>query len=304
MKKHSRKKISGHKTLPYVPKQPITPMLIANWKMNLTLRESLKAAHGLVRDLGDLGMQVSLVVCPSHIAVAQVGRALEGTDIALGAQDVYWEDKGSYTGEVSAPDLRELGVRYIIIGHSERRTNLGETDDMVNRKVLAAVRHGLTPIVCVGEHADERRLGHQELVVTRQVQAAFRNVRPPFRGKEFVIAYEPLWAISGSGGEACDPKEAGRMAEVIQYALLELYDERIVRDTIRILYGGSATALNVRSYLSHPPISGSLIGGASLAPASFLAMAAASAPRDTSHGLLQHKKHPSRSRRHHPPHRR
>jgi triosephosphate isomerase len=274
------------------------PLLMANWKMSLLHSEATRVAKTFVKMSTSLAEDVDLIICPTFTSLSAVGRVLQDTHIALGAQDVFWEEKGSYTGEVSVAQLMELGVTHVILGHSERRQHVGETNDIVNRKLLAVVRHGLTPILCVGETTEERRTGQQDRIVSEQIRRAFQNVRPPSGNQQFVVAYEPIWAIGS--GEPCDPQEAVRMAEVIHYALLELYDEHVLRDTIRITYGGSVTAVNVRSYIGPTAMHGALVGGASLDPDSFLAMTEAVAPRDVfvASARVPHKHSSTNAQRH------
>lgn len=249
---------------------------MANWKMNLAVEESASLAGQLAKSARELTRAADVVLCPSFPALPRVLRQIAQTDIALGAQDVFWEDEGNFTGEVSVRQLRELHCAYVIVGHSERRRLLGETDEMIRKKTSAVIRNNVTPILCVGESNDERRSGRQELVVASQVKEALANIRPPFLAQRIVIAYEPMWAIAS--GEACDPAEAKRMGEVITYALLELYDSPLVRDNFRITYGGSVTADNIKEYVDFDPLEGVLVGGASLNAESFLGMARAVIP--------------------------
>lgn len=231
------------------------------------VRDFLPRVNGLA------GIEIAL--CPPFTALGIVGEAVRGSAVALGAQDVFWEESGAFTGEVSPGMLVAAGCRYVIIGHSERRQYFGETDEMVNRKVLAALSRALRPIVCVGESLAERERGETEAVVARQVRAAFRQVAPEAAG-EMVIAYEPIWAI-GTGRNATGA-EANRVIGLIRQEVAKLYPEHTgVPDRLRIQYGGSVKAENIAEFMSQPEIDGALVGGASLDPAGFATLCRVSA---------------------------
>jgi triosephosphate isomerase len=183
----------------------------------------------------------------------------------LGAQDVYPEDKGAFTGEISPPMLVALRCEYVIVGHSERRQLFGEDDLIVNKKVRAVLAHGMTPIVCVGETLEERDADGTESKVTQQVRRAFDNVAAE-HAATIVIAYEPIWAI-GTGRNA-EPGDAGRVVEVIRRSLADRYDDTVAQ-SVRVQYGGSVKPGNIRGFLAHPEIDGALVGGASLDPEDF-----------------------------------
>lgn len=220
----------------------------------LELKQLLKTVRG----------KYQTVVCPSFVAFGSMKSMLRGTDIRLGAQDVFWDDRGAYTGEVSPLNLREAGVDYVIIGHSERRQLLGETDAMVGRKVISALGHGLTPIVCVGETAHERNEHRHEQVVARQIREALRTAPPPLRQNRLYIAYEPIWAIGT--GEPASADDALHMLECIQQTLYERYSREQVEQSFRVLYGGSVDPDNVSTYVTADAYHGALVGGASLEP--------------------------------------
>lgn len=253
--------------------------LIANWKMQLDEKESEKLAADVHREVGGwlAGSDLAVVLCPSHLALGAVGRVVSASPLALGAQDTFWEDKGAYTGEVSPAALKEIGCGYCLVGHSERRQHLGETDEMVCRKVGALLRHGITPVVCVGETREERAAGRREAVVIGQVEAALAGHRPA--GTERVIvAYEPRWVIGT--GQAVAPEDAAEMHSLIRDALHRLYGEESAARNFAVIYGGAVDSGNIRAFLDVPVIEGALVGGASLKPLEFRAMAATAAGQD------------------------
>lgn len=222
--------------------------------------QAMVLAKTLVRDFKPGSVQ--LVLCPSFSALSVVAGALAGSPMELGAQDVFWETRGPYTGEVSIEDLRSLGCRYVIVGHSERRHYLAETEAMIHRKVFTVIGHGLSPILCVGETSRQRRQRVHHHVVSQQVQSALKNLPPPRHGQTLVVAYEPVWAVS-PGGPA-EPSDAQAMASVIHQALVDLFGERIVAAHTRVIYGGSVGAANVRAFVDRELISGVLVGAVSL----------------------------------------
>ena len=241
----------------------IVPLVAGNWKMNTTVQEAIQLASSM-KDALDSISGVEKVVCPPFVSLVPVGQALQGTSIKLGAQNMYFQPRGAITGEVSPPMLVGL-CQYVILGHSERRNILGETDDIVNRKVKAAISAGLRPILCVGESLQERQAGQAEQVVRSQVEAALEGVVDV---TGLVVAYEPVWAIGT--GEAADPATASEMmGGVIFRALATLYGEQVSRE-IPLLYGGSVTPDNVESFVKEPYIHGGLVGGASLKADQFL----------------------------------
>ena len=203
---------------------------------------------------------VDVAVCPTYTALAAVGALLGGSRIGLGAQDLYWERSGAFTGEVSAPMLVDAGCRYVIIGHSERRTHFAETDEMVQRKLLAAISQGLTPIVCVGERLTEREANQTFNVLNRQLTGALKDC-PGDECRRLVIAYEPVWAI-GTGRTATPEQAQDAHAFIRQWVAKRCGDA--VAESLRIQYGGSVTAANAASLLQQPDVDGALVGGASL----------------------------------------
>jgi triosephosphate isomerase len=245
-----------------------TPLVMGNWKMHGTLAEARPLATA-VRDALKRPRGVEVAVCPPFTALAAVGEILAGSPIRLGAQSCHWEPSGPHTGEIAPPMLVELGCRYVLVGHSERRRDMGETDAQINRKVQAALNHGLTPVLCVGETADERRQGLTFTTVEGQLRAGLAAMSPEAIAG-IVLAYEPVWAI-GTGVNATP----GQAAEVHGY-LRGLLSELSSKDTaaaIRILYGGSVKADNAEALAAESEIDGALVGGASLNAAGFAQIA-------------------------------
>jgi triosephosphate isomerase len=209
-----------------------------------------------------------IVLCPPFTALQAAGEAIKGTNMALAAQDLHWEDKGAYTGEISAEMLLDLGCKYVIIGHSERRQYFGETDETVNKKVKQALKKGLLPIMCVGETLAEREAGKLDDVINRQVAGGLKDITAPDMTK-IVIAYEPVWAIGT--GKTATPEQANDVHGLIRKKVKSLYTAEVA-DGLRIQYGGSVTPENVSQLMAKPDIDGALVGGASLKPESFAAL--------------------------------
>ncbi len=243
------------------------PIVAGNWKMNKTAAEAVELVQALKRDLAAC-QGVEVVICPPFTALAAAGAALAGTALGLGAQNMHWEKSGAFTGEVSAAMLRELACRYVIVGHSERRSLFGETDAGVNRKARAALAAGLRPIVCVGETLAQRQANQTEAVVTAQVRDGLQGIGAG-ELRQCVLAYEPVWAI-GTGLTAA-PEQAQAVHRLIRGLLAELADEKTAQ-LIRIQYGGSVKPANAKELFSQPDIDGGLIGGAALDAASFMAI--------------------------------
>lgn len=241
------------------------PLLAGNWKMNTTLAEGVDLVETLLAGLAGLEDREALI-CPPFTALGALSPLLEGTPLRLGAQNMYYADKGAFTGEISPLMLRELGCAYVILGHSERRQLFGETDGLVNRKAHVALAHGLTPIVCVGEIKQDRDQGKAEEIVIQQLRASLFNMKAE-QLRATVIAYEPVWAIGT--GDTATPADAQAMHATIRRTLAELSDQATA-DAIRIQYGGSVKADNVDELMSQPDIDGALVGGASLKAEDFL----------------------------------
>ncbi len=244
-----------------------TPLVIGNWKMHGTIAEA-RALAAAVRDGLKRPRGVEVVLGPPFTALAAAGETLSGSPIRLGAQNCHWEAAGPHTGEISPAMLAELGCRYVLVGHSERRRELGETDDQINRKVRAVVAHGLTPVLCVGETADERRQGLTFTTVEGQLRAGLSATAPEAIAR-VVLAYEPVWAI-GTGVNAT-PAQAAEVHGYLRGLLSEL-TSKDTAGTIRILYGGSVKAENADTLAVEPEIDGALVGGASLNAAGFIAI--------------------------------
>ena len=239
-------------------------IIAGNWKMYKTIDEATELVLALTETLNGVEDR-DIVVCPTFTALMPVAKAVDGTTIGLGAQNMYWEDKGAYTGEISGPMLTDAGCSYVILGHSERRAYFGETDETVNKKIVKALEHGLTPIVCVGEKLEERENGTTDEVVSTQVRGCFSGLSSEDVGK-CVIAYEPIWAI-GTGLTAT-PEQAQQVHHLIRSLVSELTDSSVA-DMIRIQYGGSVKPENIDELMSQPDIDGALVGGASLEAESF-----------------------------------
>jgi triosephosphate isomerase len=236
-----------------------TPLCIANWKMHGTLAEARPLATA-VRDGLRRVKDIEVVLCPPFTALAAVSEIVTGSGIGLGAQNCHPEAFGPHTGEISPPMLSELGCRYVIAGHSERRREMGETDEFINRKVRAVLAHGMTAVLCVGETAEERRQGLTFTTVEGQLRAGLADVAPDAVAR-VVLAYEPVWAI-GTGVNAT-PSQAGEVHGYLRGLLSELISKDAAA-TVRILYGGSVKAENAESLAAEPEIDGALVGGASL----------------------------------------
>ncbi len=233
-------------------------VIAGNWKMNNTPKEAIALVKELIPLVKNATKKV--VVCPPFVCIPAVVEAVKGTNIQVGAQNMHFEEKGAYTGEVSAKMLTELGVKYVIIGHSERRQYFAETDETVNKKVIAALENDLFPIVCVGESLEQREAGTTNDVVTKQVKAAFKSVSSD-KAKKIIIAYEPIWAIGT--GKTATSEQANEVCKLIRNTIKELYDENVSNEII-IQYGGSMNAKNASDLLAQSDIDGGLIGGASL----------------------------------------
>jgi triosephosphate isomerase (TIM) len=241
------------------------PIIAANWKMHKTHLEAIRDVQKLsyLLDKGD-AERVEVVICPPFTSLRSVQTLIDSDRLGygLGAQNVHFEEAGAFTGEVSPAMLVALKCEYVIVGHSERRAMFGETDDVVNRKVRAVLAHAMVPILCVGESLQERDAGVTDDTVARQLRADLRGV--PIEGAgRIVIAYEPIWAI-GTGRNA-EPADAGQVVSAIRETLASLYATDVA-DAVRVQYGGSVTAGNIRDFMAHPEIDGALVGGASLDP--------------------------------------
>jgi len=248
------------------------PLVAGNWKMNKSTAETAVLVDELITAIGSLE-SVERVICPPFTSLMVAHSRLFGTGIGLGAQNLHWKPSGAYTGEVSPAMVREW-CEYVIIGHSERRQYFGETDETVNLKTIAALEVGLIPIVCVGETLDENEKGQTQSVLDRQLRLGLAGLSAE-QSSRIVIAYEPVWAI-GTGRAASGELANQVLSDMIRPVLADLFGSEIAAGT-RILYGGSVTAANAAEFFTQPEIDGSLVGGASLKVADFLAIVKAAA---------------------------
>jgi len=234
------------------------PIIAGNWKMNKTPSEAVN----FVNELKPLveNAKAEVVVCVPFVCIPAVSKALEGSNIKLGAQNMHWAENGAYTGEVAPGMLKELGVEYVIIGHSERRQYFAETDETVNKKVLSAFSHGLTPIVCVGETLEQREQGITKELVEGQVKAALSGLEKE-KVEKIVIAYEPIWAIGT--GRTASSEDANEVIGYIRATIADIYGNDVAQK-VRIQYGGSIKPDNATELMNMPEIDGGLVGGASL----------------------------------------
>lgn len=240
------------------------PIIAGNWKMNTSIDQAVELVKGM-RDALHAIDGVEKVLCPPFISLGAVRQIIAASSVRLGAQNMYFEEKGAYTGEVSPLMLAGL-CEYVILGHSERRQYFAETDEIVNRKVKAALQAGLLPILCVGERLEENEAGRTEEVVTRQVKGGLAGIDSP---DSLVVAYEPIWAIGT--GKAATGEQANATIGLIRDTLASLYGADFAGGT-RIQYGGSVTAANIAEFISQPEIDGGLVGGASLKAAEFVSI--------------------------------
>jgi triosephosphate isomerase len=243
------------------------PFVAGNWKMNTDACTSLALAKDIASNSRDIaGNSVSIAVCPPFIYLQSVAKALSASHIAVGAQDVYFESKGAFTGEISPFMLKDIGCTYVLCGHSERRHVIGETDELINKKLAAAIAGGLLPILCVGELLTERDAGQTEQVVSRQFRKGLSGLSAE-KVSAVTIAYEPVWAIGT--GRTATPQQAQEVHDFIRMLLAQMYDDQLA-DEIRILYGGSVKPDNAEDLMNQDDIDGLLVGGASLNADDFL----------------------------------
>jgi triosephosphate isomerase (TIM) len=230
-------------------------VIAGNWKMYKTQAEALEFLQGFMSSLEETPQEREVVLCAPFTALGSLSKNLHGSLVQLGAQNVHWADAGAFTGEIAGPMLTEIGVRYVIIGHSERRQYFGETDETVNKRLKAAQKHGLIPILCVGETKQQRDAGETESIITAQLEKDLIEVDQ----QNLIIAYEPIWAIGT--GDTCESKEANRVIGLIR--------SQLKNANVPIQYGGSVKPDNIDEIMAQPEIDGALVGGASLEPASF-----------------------------------
>ena len=242
-------------------------LIAANWKMYKTPTEAQSFLHTFLPLVKDL-TQSEIVICPPAVDLATVLHAVKGSDVMVGAQNMHYAEEGAFTGEISAAMLVALGVSHVILGHSERRQYFGETDETVNKKLVTALKHHLVPIVCIGEHEEQRENGMTEEVLCRQISRAIHQIDPA-KLHPMVIAYEPIWAIGT--GKTATPSIAAEAHLIIRSEVARMVG-RPLADALRILYGGSVKPENAEALLSQPEIDGALVGGASLDPHSLLSI--------------------------------
>ena len=248
-------------------------LIAANWKMYKTPTEAQSFLHTFLPLVKDQ-TQSEIVICPPAVDLPTAVHAVKGTEVLVGAQNMHFAEEGAFTGEISASMLVSLGVSHVIIGHSERRQYFAESDDDVNRKLLAALKHHLVPIVCIGENEEQRERGLTEEVVCRQISRAIRQIEAT-KLRPMVIAYEPIWAIGT--GKTASPAIAAEAHLIVRSEVARLVG-RPVADALRILYGGSVKPENAGALLNQPEIDGALVGGASLDPHSLTAIVKAGVP--------------------------
>ncbi len=240
------------------------PLISGNWKMNTGLEEAENLVRAMLTELDSIS-GVEKVLCPPFISLATVKGLIEGTSIKLGAQNMYFEDKGAYTGEISPLMLTDL-CDFVILGHSERRQYFAETDELINKKVKKALESGLKPILCVGESLEDNEAGRTEQKITRQVNADLAGISPTI---QLAIAYEPIWAIGT--GKAATSKQANATISLIRSILANIWDKETAK-AVRILYGGSVTGSNIAEFIAESDIDGALVGGASLKADEFVSI--------------------------------
>ncbi|MCJ7653714.1 MAG: triose-phosphate isomerase [Dehalococcoidia bacterium] len=240
------------------------PLISGNWKMNTKLEEAENLVRAMVAELDSID-KVEKVLCPPFISLAAIKELIKGTSTKLGAQNMYFEDKGAYTGEISPIMLTDL-CDFVILGHSERRQYFAETDELINKKVKKALESGLKPILCVGESLEDNETGRTEQKITRQVNAGLAGISPT---SQLVIAYEPIWAIGT--GKAATAKQANTTISLIRSIVANLWDKKTAQ-AIRLLYGGSVTSSNIAEFIAEADVDGALVGGASLKADEFVSI--------------------------------
>jgi triosephosphate isomerase (TIM) len=241
------------------------PIIAGNWKMHKVLSEAISFVEE-VKGLVPAPEEVDSVVCAPALFLDRLVEATKGSNLKIGAQNMHFQESGAFTGEISPVALNDLGVQYVILGHSERREMFAETDETVNKKTISAFKHGLIPIVCCGETLEEREQDQTKAVVEGQVRKALEGLDET-KAKQVVIAYEPIWAIGT--GKSSTAEDANEVCAYIRSVIAEQFSQEVA-DAVRIQYGGSVKPANIKEYMSQPDIDGALVGGASLEPQSFL----------------------------------
>jgi triosephosphate isomerase len=249
---------------------PTKKIVIANWKMNLNLDETINLAKKFKEKFTGFN-QGEIVVCPSVLFLTEVAEILKGSAIKLGAQNVFWEDKGMYTGEISADMLVEIGCQYVILGHSDRRKHLLENYEMIHKKVRAVIEtEKLTPVVCIGETIEEKESDKRDFVLVEQLQQALSGI-DVFGEQKIIVAYEPVWALGT--GTAIKPAEAEYAHKIIKLALNDMFGMRVISKNFSVIYGGSISWKNVKSFANLENMDGLLVGGAGLKAEEFFKVA-------------------------------
>lgn len=241
--------------------------VIANWKMNLSLSESVQLAKKINIKLMKEIWQRQIIICPDFLSLFSISSTLEKSKLKLGAQDMFWQEQGSYTGEVSIKNLDQLNVETVILGHSERRTIMNESSKIVNRKLKLALKYNLNPIVCVGENEEIRKRGKEKNFLKKQLKETLGNLKPG-KAQEIIIAYEPIWAIGT--GKNMPAREVKEMLSFIKEEIVNLYNKSLANKRFVFIYGGSVNTENIKEISKFPQIQGVLVGGASLKLNSFV----------------------------------
>ncbi len=245
-------------------------IIIANWKMKLSLAETSALAKKMKTKFKAL-KNGNIVICPNFLSLVEVSEIIKGSNIKLGSQDTFWEDKGAYTGEVSPSMLLEAGCEYVVIGHSERRKFLMVNYEMIHKEVKAVLKHeDLTPVICIGENWDERKTDRRDFVLFDQLQQALSGV-DIVGNQQIIIAYEPIWAIGS--GTAIEPSEAEYAHKIIRLTLNDMFGSKIVNNNFKIIYGGSINSKNVKGFTNLENLDGMLVGGAGLDADEFYSVA-------------------------------
>ncbi len=242
------------------------PIVAGNWKMHNNTIETRTLIQQIIKNGKNLGQNCEVIIAPPFTSIACAAKEVKDSAIQLGAQNLFWEDKGAFTGEISGPMLKEIGCSHVIIGHSERRQYFGETDETVNKRIGSAIRNGLIPIFCLGETLAERETGQAFIVLKRQLVKGLESLKVE-NPVDFVMAYEPVWAIGT--GKTASPEQAQEVHAFVRGELALLWGDKFAAKT-RILYGGSVKAANSKNLIGQPDIDGGLIGGASLNAEDFL----------------------------------
>lgn len=241
------------------------PIIAANWKMYKTLSEAVSFIKDIRQQIPNSN-QVDTVVCSPALFLDQLVKAAQSSDVKIGAQNMHFEESGAFTGEISPVALADLKVDYVILGHSERRDMFNETDEAVNKKVHAAFKHGLTPIVCCGETLDQHEASQTNAIIQAQIEKAFQGLTEG-QMEQSVVAYEPIWAIGT--GKSSSPEHANEVCHAIRSVIAKLFSQETA-EKVRIQYGGSVKPENIKDFMAQSDIDGALVGGASLEPTSFL----------------------------------